>query len=50
MLSFLGELFAFAKENKKFWILPLIIMLMLLSALFVFTQGSVMAPFIYTLF
>ncbi len=44
------ELWGFMKERKKFWLLPLIIVLMLFSALIVLTQGSAVAPFIYTLF
>jgi len=50
MISFVRELFAFAKENKKMWIVPLIGLFLILGALLVFTQGSVIAPFIYTLF
>ena len=50
MLSFLKELWFFAKERKKFWLLPLILVLLLLGILIVLTQGSVVAPFIYTLF
>jgi hypothetical protein len=38
------------KERKKFWLLPIIIVLMLLGGLIVLTQGSAVAPFIYTLF
>jgi hypothetical protein len=38
------------KERKKFWLAPIIIMLLLLGALIVLTQGSAVAPFIYTLF
>ena len=44
------ELWAFMKERKKFWLLPIITVLMLLGALIVLTQGSAVAPFIYTLF
>jgi competence protein ComGC len=50
MGEFAGELWAFLKERKKFWLLPIITVLLLLSALLVLTQGSVVAPFIYTLF
>ncbi len=50
MGSFLKELWAFMKVRKKFWLAPVIIILLLLGALIVFTQGSVVAPFIYTLF
>jgi len=41
---------AFMKERKKFWLLPIIMMLALLGSLIVLTQGSAVAPFIYTLF
>jgi hypothetical protein len=44
------ELWAFMKERKKFWLLPIITILLFLSALIVLTQGSAVAPFIYTLF
>jgi len=44
------ELLAFVKERKKFWLLPIIIVLLLLGSLIVLTQGSAVAPFIYTLF
>ena len=50
MMDFLGELWSFMKERQKFWLLPIIIVLCLFGTLVVFTQGSVVAPFIYTLF
>lgn len=50
MGEFLAELWAFMKERRKFWLLPIIIVLMLLGGLMVLTQGSVVAPFIYTVF
>jgi len=50
MLSFLKEFFIFLKERKKFWLSPIIIVLALFGALIVLGQGSVIAPFIYTLF
>jgi len=50
MFEFVIELWAFMKERKKFWLLPIITVLMLLGALIVLTQGSAVAPFIYTLF
>ncbi|MBX3347804.1 MAG: hypothetical protein KF747_03585 [Nitrospira sp.] len=50
MGEFIGELWAFMKERKKFWLLPIVLVLMLFSALIVFTQGSALAPFVYTLF
>jgi len=50
MGEFVMELWAFMKERKKFWLLPIILVLLLLGTLIVFTQGSAVAPFIYTLF
>jgi len=44
------ELWAFMKERKKFWLLPIVVVLLLFGSLVVLTQGSVVAPFIYTLF
>ncbi|MBF0382019.1 MAG: hypothetical protein HQL69_13430 [Magnetococcales bacterium] len=49
-MSFLAELWAFMRVRKKFWLLPIFIMALLLGALLVFSQGSAVAPFIYTLF
>ena len=46
----IAEYFEFIKTNKKWWLLPIIIMLMGLGALILITQGSALAPFIYTLF
>ncbi len=50
MLELLKDLWGFMKERKKFWLAPIIIVLLLLGGLLVLTQGSVVAPFIYTLF
>lgn len=50
MSEFLSELWAFMKERKKFWLLPIFVVLLLFGALIVLTQGSAVAPFIYTLF
>ena len=50
MFELLKDLWGFLKERKKFWLLPIIIVLLLLSVLIVLTQGSAVAPFIYTLF
>jgi hypothetical protein len=50
MQSFTMELWAFLKERKKFWLLPIIMFLGLLGTLIVLTEGSAVAPFIYTLF
>ena len=49
-LGILGELWAFMKVRKKWWLGPIIVMLVLLGLLLVLTQGSAVAPFIYTLF
>jgi hypothetical protein len=50
MGEFLSELWAFMQERKKFWLLPIVLVLLLFGSLLVLTQGSVVAPFIYTLF
>jgi hypothetical protein len=50
MGEFAMELWAFMRERKKFWLLPIFIVLLVLGTLIVLTQGSAVAPFIYTLF
>ncbi len=50
MLELLQDLWAFMRENKKFWLAPIIIIMVLLRGLIIFAQGSAVAPFIYTLF
>jgi Family of unknown function (DUF5989) len=50
MGEFLSELWAFMRERKKFWLVPIVLVLVLFGSLVVLTQGSVVAPFIYTLF
>ena len=50
MLSFAGELWAFLRARKKFWLLPIIVMMAVVGGLVVLTQGSAVAPFIYTIF
>jgi hypothetical protein len=50
MIDFLKELWAFMRARKKFWLLPIVILLLLLGVLLIFAQGSAVAPFIYTLF
>lgn len=50
MRDFLVEVWAFMKERKKFWLLPIVLVLILLGGLLVLSQGSVVAPFVYTLF
>jgi len=49
-MSFLAEFWAFLRVRKKFWLLPIIIMMLVFGALLFLTQGSAVAPFIYTLF
>ncbi|ACB53506.1 conserved hypothetical protein [Crocosphaera subtropica ATCC 51142] len=49
-VELLKDLWGFLNERKKYWLAPLIITLVLLGALIIFTQGSAIAPFIYTLF
>jgi hypothetical protein len=44
------EIWAFMRVRKKWWLLPIIIVMLLLGALLIFAQGSVLAPFIYTIF
>ena len=50
MMDFFKDLWAFMRERKKYWLVPVITALVLLGALVVFAQGSAAAPFIYTLF
>jgi hypothetical protein len=50
MSEFIRELWLFMKERKKFWLLPIFVVLLMLGTLIVLTQGSAVAPFIYTLF
>ena len=49
-MSFLIEMYNFLKVRKKFWLLPIIIILSLFGALLFFTSGTAVAPFIYTIF
>lgn len=50
MKDFLKEMWAFMKARKKFWLLPIILLLLIVGVLLVLAQGSAIAPFIYTLF
>jgi hypothetical protein len=50
MLEFFKDLWGFMRERKKFWLAPLMLVMVLLGALIVLAQGSAIAPFIYTLF
>jgi len=49
-MAFIHELWQFILQRKKFWLLPIFFMMALLGGLLVLTQGSALAPFIYTLF
>ena len=49
-MDFLKEMWAFLRVRKKFWLLPLLLMMALLGGLLIAAQGSAVAPFIYTLF
>ncbi len=50
MLSFIREMWGFLRKRKKFWLLPVLLIMALLGVLIVMAQGSAIAPFIYTLF
>ncbi|MFO1377648.1 MAG: DUF5989 family protein [Steroidobacteraceae bacterium] len=49
-MGFISELWAFLRERKKFWLLPIIVVMLLLGGLLILAHGSALAPFIYTLF
>lgn len=48
--SLLRSLWGFMRVRKKFWMLPLVLVMLILGGLLIFAQGSVLAPFIYTIF
>ncbi|MBN1105437.1 MAG: hypothetical protein JXL84_18645 [Deltaproteobacteria bacterium] len=48
--SLLGEFYEFLKVRKRYWLLPVVVMLCLMGMLIIFTEGSAVAPFIYALF
>ena len=50
MLSFIKEFWEFLRERKKYWLIPIIIVLVLFGGLIILSQGSAIAPFIYTVF
>jgi Family of unknown function (DUF5989) len=50
MMEFLAELWRFMRVRKKFWLLPILIMMVMFGGLVVLTKGSALAPFIYALF
>lgn len=49
-MAFLAELWMFMRIRKKFWLLPILVMMVVFGGLVVLTQGSAVAPFIYTVF
>jgi hypothetical protein len=49
-MAILGELWNFLRTRKKFWLAPIMVMLVVFGGMIVFVQGSAVAPFIYTLF
>jgi len=49
-MSFLVEFWEFARERKKFWLMPIVVLMLILGGLVILTKGSAVAPFIYTLF
>ena len=49
-MSLARELWLFMRERKKWWLLPIIVVMLLVGMLLVFAQGSALAPFIYTIF
>ena len=49
-MAFLAELWDFLKVRKKFWLMPVALVVLMLGALLVFAEGTAVAPFIYTLF
>ena len=49
-MSLVSELWAYMRERKKWWLLPIIVVMLMVGSLLVFAQGSALAPFIYTIF
>lgn len=49
-MSLFSEMWAYMKERKKWWLMPVILVMVMVGALLVFAQGSALAPFIYTVF
>ena len=49
-MSLLGELWAFMGARKKWWLLPVVLVMLIVGSLLIFAQGSALAPFIYTIF
>lgn len=49
-MSFISELWRYMRARKKYWLMPILLMMLIFGGLVVFTKGSAVAPFIYTLF
>lgn len=49
-MSFVAELWEFLRARKKFWLMPIVLMMLIFGGLVILTKGSAVAPFIYTLF
>lgn len=49
-MSLMGELWHYMRERKKWWLLPVILVMVTLGSLLIFAKGSALAPFIYTIF
>lgn len=49
-MEFIRDLLGFMKERKKFWLIPMLLILLLIGLLLVFSSGTAIAPFVYTLF
>lgn len=50
MMSIVGEIWAYMRERKKWWLMPIMLVMLLIGGLLIFAQGSALAPFIYTIF
>ena len=49
-MNLISELWAYLRERKKWWLAPVLLLMLLVGALLIFAQGSALAPFIYTIF
>jgi len=49
-MDFLLDLFSFMRARKKYWLVPIVLVMLIFGGLIVLTQGTVIAPFVYTLF
>jgi hypothetical protein len=49
-MSLIREVWAYTRERKKWWLAPVLLLMLLVGALLIFAQGSALAPFIYTIF